>query len=134
MGVTSIGMIDNTYAQNMRTLDEYYQRIDAGELAVFRGVALTHDDELRRAVITELICNFVLDTQVIARAWDIEFDQYFADELRRLSDMAQDGLLSIDGPRIEVLPAGRLLIRNICMVFDRYLADSAQQGRFSKVI
>jgi oxygen-independent coproporphyrinogen-3 oxidase len=48
--------------------------------------------------------------------------------------MAQDGLLSIDGPRIEVLPAGRLLIRNICMVFDRYLADSAQQGRFSKVI
>ena len=134
MGVTSIGMIDNTYAQNMRTLDEYYQRIDAGELAVFRGVALTHDDELRRAVITQLICNFVLDTQVIDRTWGIRFDQYFADELRRLGDMAQDGLLSIDGPRIEVLPAGRLLIRNICMVFDRYLADSAQQGRFSKVI
>ena len=134
MGVTSIGMIDNTYAQNMRTLDEYYARIDAGELAVFRGVALTHDDELRRAVITELICNFVLDTQAIARAWDIRFDQYFADEMRRLSSMAQDGLLSIDGPHIEVLPAGRLLIRNICMVFDRYLADSGQQGRFSKVI
>jgi oxygen-independent coproporphyrinogen-3 oxidase len=127
-------MIDNTYAQNMRTLDEYYARIDAGELAVFRGVALTHDDELRRAVITELNCNFVLDTQAIARAWDIRFDQYFADEMRRLSSMAQDGLLSIDGPHIEVLPAGRLLIRNICMVFDRYLADSRQQGRFSKVI
>jgi len=134
MGVTSIGMIDNTYAQNMRTLDEYYARIDAGELAVFRGVALTHDDELRRAVITELICNFVLNTQAIARAWDIQFDQYFADEMRRLGDMAQDGLLSIDGPHIEVLPAGRLLIRNICMVFDRYLAESGQQGRFSKVI
>lgn len=134
MGVTSIGMIDNTYAQNLRTLDEYYAQIDAGELAVFRGVALTHDDELRRAVITELICNFVLDTQAIARAWDIQFDQYFADEMRRLGDMAQDGLLSIDGPRVEVLPAGRLLIRNICMVFDRYLADSGQQGRFSKVI
>ncbi|MGB5200960.1 MAG: oxygen-independent coproporphyrinogen III oxidase [Sedimenticolaceae bacterium] len=134
MGVTSIGMIDNTYAQNMRTLDEYYARIDAGELAVFRGLALTHDDELRRAVITELICNFVLDTQAIARAWDIEFGQYFADEMRRLSDMAQDGLLSIDGSHIEVLPAGRLLIRNICMVFDRYLAGTEQQGRFSKVI
>ena len=134
MGVTSIGMIDNTYAQNMRTLDEYYARIDAGELAIFRGLTLTHDDELRRAVITELICNFVLDTQAVARAWGIQFDQYFADEMRRLSDMAQDGLLSIDGPHIEVLPAGRLLIRNICMVFDRYLAGAQQPGRFSKVI
>jgi oxygen-independent coproporphyrinogen-3 oxidase len=134
LGVTSIGMVGNTYAQNMRTLDDYYARIDAGELAVFRGIELNRDDELRRAVITHLICNFCLDTDKVGRDWDIRFEEYFADELTRLDTMSKDGLLSIDGPRIEVLPAGRLLIRNICMVFDQYLGADGQTARFSKVI
>jgi oxygen-independent coproporphyrinogen-3 oxidase len=134
LGVTSIGMVGNTYAQNMRTLDDYYARIDAGELAVFRGIELNRDDELRRAVITHLICNFSLDTDKVGRDWDIRFEDYFADELTRLDTMSKDGLLSIDGPRIEVLPAGRLLIRNICMVFDQYLGADGQTARFSKVI
>lgn len=134
LGVTSIGMIGNTYAQNMRTLDEYYARIDAGELAIFRGIELNRDDELRRAVITQLICNFTLDMDKVARDWDIRFEEYFADELKRLDLMAKDGLISIDGAAIEVLPAGRLLIRNICMVFDHYLGADGQTARFSKVI
>ena len=134
VGVTSIGMVGNTYAQNMRTLDEYYARIDAGELPVFRGVELSHDDQLRRDVITRLICNFALDTQVVEKAWGIDFADYFAHELKRLAAMAGDGLLTIDGTQISVLPAGRLLIRNICMVFDRYLAAEGQTTRFSKVI
>ena len=134
MGVTSIGMVGNTYAQNMRTLDEYYACIDAGELAVFRGIELSRDDELRRAVISQLICNFALDMDAIARQWDIRFEEYFADELQRLAAMSQDGLLSIEGSTVTVLPAGRLLIRNICMVFDRYLGGEGQTARFSKVI
>ena len=134
IGVTSIGMVGNTYAQNMRSLDEYYARIDAGELAVFRGVALNRDDELRRSVITRIICNFVLDTDRVVAEWAIDFDVYFAAELERLKTMQQDGLLKIDGKRIEVLPPGRLLIRNICMVFDRYLGADGQTTRFSKVI
>jgi oxygen-independent coproporphyrinogen-3 oxidase len=134
LGVTSIGMIGDTYAQNVRTLDEYYAKIDAGELAVFRGVALTDDDKLRRAVITQLICNFALDPAVVEREWGIDFDAYFAGELQRLQSMASDGLLVFDGRRLEVLPAGRLLIRNICMVFDRYLQGAAQTARYSKVI
>lgn len=134
LGVTSIGMVGDTYAQNMRTLDEYYARIDAGELAVFRGIQLNEDDQLRRDVITQLICNFALDMNAIGERWGIEFATYFASELTRLAGMATDGLLQIDDARIEVLPAGRLLIRNICMVFDRYLGEPSQSGRFSKVI
>ena len=133
LGVTSIGMIGNTYAQNTRTLDDYYARIDAGELAIFRGIELSRDDELRRAVITQLICNFTLDMDSVARDWDIRFQDYFSAELERLDRMSQDGLVSIEGNDIRVLPAGRLLIRNICMVFDRYLRAKKEQ-RYSKVI
>ena len=118
----------------MRTLDEYYARIDAGELAVFRGIELTRDDELRRAVITQLICNFTLDMDAVGREWDIRFGDYFTGELGRLQVMARDGLIAIDDGVIDVLPAGRLLIRNICMVFDRYLGAAGQTARFSKVI
>ncbi|WP_078120260.1 oxygen-independent coproporphyrinogen III oxidase [Thiosocius teredinicola] len=134
LGVTSIGLVGNTYAQNVRTLDEYYARIDAGELAVFRGIELSRDDELRRDVITDLICNFALDMARVGKRWDIQFDDYFRGELERLHGMAKDGLLTIDGGRIEVMPAGRLLIRNICMVFDHYLGADGQTTRFSKVI
>jgi oxygen-independent coproporphyrinogen-3 oxidase len=134
LGVTSIGMVGDTYAQNVRTLDEYYARIDAGELAVFRGVALDDDDRLRRAVITQLICNFRLDRRTVGQAWSIDFDDYFATELQTLTGMADDGLLSIEGDLVEVLPPGRLLIRNICMVFDRYLDSGSQGPRYSKVI
>ena len=70
----------------------------------------------------------------VSRDWDIRFDDYFADELKRLGAMSKDGLIGIDGARIEVLPAGRLLIRNICMVFDHYLGTDGQTARFSKVI
>lgn len=134
IGVTSIGLVGNTYSQNVRTMDEYYARIDAGELAVFRGIELNHDDELRRDVITRLICNFVLDMDSIAQQWDIRFEEYFANELERMQPMVADGLVAISDNRIEVMPAGRLLIRNICMVFDHYLGADGQTARFSKVI
>jgi oxygen-independent coproporphyrinogen-3 oxidase len=134
IGVTSIGKVDNTYAQNRRTLDEYYADIDARRLAVFRGIELSRDDEIRRDVITRLICNFFLDYAAVERAWDIDFGAYFSDALPRLEPMRDDGLLELDAEGIRVLPRGRLLIRNICMIFDAYL--DAKQGAvgFSKVI
>jgi oxygen-independent coproporphyrinogen-3 oxidase len=134
LGITSIGMVGPTYSQNLRTLDEYYERIDAGELALFRGVVLNHDDRLRRDVITRLICHFVLRFGDVERQWAIKFADYFGPELQQLGQMAEDGLLRLDAEGIQVLPAGRLLIRNICMVFDRYLKSKAAQQRFSKVI
>ncbi|MCG7867350.1 MAG: oxygen-independent coproporphyrinogen III oxidase, partial [Candidatus Thiodiazotropha taylori] len=118
LGATSIGMVGPSYAQNMRSLDEYYERIDAGRLAVFRGVTLTRDDLIRRDVITRLICHYTLNISDVEASWEIDFRDYFADELERLQEMVSDGLISIEDGAINVLPRGRLLIRNICMQFD----------------
>ncbi|MET0070301.1 MAG: oxygen-independent coproporphyrinogen III oxidase [Candidatus Thiodiazotropha sp.] len=134
LGATSIGMVGPSYAQNMRGLDEYYQRIDSGRLAVFRGVELNRDDLLRRDVITRLICHFHLPFADVEKRWDLVFNDYFANELESLQEMAADGLLTVDDKAIRVLPKGRLLIRNICMQFDAYLGSKQSQGSFSKVI
>jgi len=133
LGITAIGKVGDSYSQNVKTLEEYYQRIDAGELPVFRGIQLDSDDLLRREVITQLICHFELSMSRIARQFAIDFTDYFAVELAELRTMVADGLIEMGEDRIRVLPAGRLLIRNVCMVFDRYLRDSRTQ-RFSKVI
>ncbi len=134
LGVTSIGMVGATYSQNVRTPEEYYEQIDAGHLPVFRGIELDHDDEVRRDVITRLICHFALDFAAVETAWGIRFEDYFASELDQLSGMEQDGLLELDASGIRVLPRGRLLIRNICMTFDKYLAAKKEQKNFSRVI
>ncbi|HCU52772.1 MAG TPA: oxygen-independent coproporphyrinogen III oxidase [Gammaproteobacteria bacterium] len=132
MGITAIGKVGATYSQNLKTLDDYYSSLDAGRLPVFRGIALSHDDRLRREVITRLICHFRLAFTTIETAYGIVFRDYFADELAGLQAMQADGLLAIDAAGITVAPVGKLLIRNICMVFDRYLAGASH--RFSKVI
>ncbi|RTZ73081.1 MAG: oxygen-independent coproporphyrinogen III oxidase [Gammaproteobacteria bacterium] len=133
LGITSIGMVGNCYAQNLKDLEQYYARIDAGELAVFRGLELTREDELRRDVITRLICNFQLDFSAVEAQWGIDFREHFANELARLEEMAADGLLEVTDTAIQVLPVGRMLIRNICMTFDAYLKQAGGQ-RFSRVI
>ena len=133
LGATSIGMVGDSYSQNLKTLEEYYARIDESRLAVFRGVRLNADDRLRRAMITDLICHFNLNFAAVEHQFGIRFRDYFASELVELADMQADGLLTLSEAGIRVLPAGRLLIRNICMAFDRYLREQKQQ-RFSKVI
>jgi oxygen-independent coproporphyrinogen-3 oxidase len=134
LGMTSIGKVGNTYAQNQRGLDDYYACIDAGHLAVFRGIALSRDDQIRRDVITRLICHFGLRFADVERSWNIGFADYFAEGLAKLQPMVADGLLELDSDSIRVLPRGRLLIRNICMVFDAYLAAKQGPVGFSKVI
>ncbi|MDZ4262790.1 MAG: oxygen-independent coproporphyrinogen III oxidase [Pseudomonadota bacterium] len=133
LGMTSIGKVGNSYSQNMRTMAEYCAAIDAGHLPLYRGVELDKDDLLRREIITELMCNFALDTQTIAAKYKINFAEYFAVEQSEIAQLQQDGLITIAGSRIAVQPAGRFLIRNVCMVFDKYLRQSKEQ-RFSKVI
>jgi oxygen-independent coproporphyrinogen-3 oxidase len=134
LGVTSIGVVGPTYSQNLRTPEEYYEQIDAGHLPVFRGIELNRDDEIRRDVITRLICHFVLDYGSVEARWGISFANYFSNELEALEGMAADGLLELDESGIKVLPRGRLLIRNICMTFDSYLAAKKEQKNFSRVI
>jgi oxygen-independent coproporphyrinogen-3 oxidase len=133
LGVTSIGMVGDSYCQNQRTLEEYYAAIDGGHLPVMRGITLNADDKLRREIITQLICHFTLDVGTVEKSHDIRFSEYFSTELVDLRMMQQDGLLDMDAGAIRVRPAGKLLIRNICMVFDRYLREK-QQRHFSKVI
>lgn len=133
LGATSIGMVGDSYSQNLKSLEDYYACLDKRQLPVFRGVQLNADDRLRRAVITDLICHFRLEFAAIEQQYSISFLEYFAPELAELADLQADGLLVITDIGIEVLPPGRLLIRNICMNFDRYL-QKAETQRFSKVI
>jgi len=133
MGVTSISKVGDSYSQNLKTLDAYYNRLDNGHLPVFRGVLLNADDRLRRTAITQLICHFALEFAALEKQYGIVFADYFAAELQELGDMQADGLLELSASGIQVRPAGRLLIRNICMVFDAYLRQQSSQ-RFSKVI
>lgn len=133
MGATSISLINNTYAQNYKSLAEYYEAIDNNNLAVFRGVQLSEDDELRRDVITRLISHFHLNFASVNEQWGIHFAEYFSAELLRLQPMTEDGLITLTDEDVYVSAAGRLLIRNICMVFDAYLQQGTE-NRFSKVI
>ncbi len=133
MGATAISLVDNTYAQNYKSLEDYYAAIDAGHLATWRGVWLTEDDELRRDVITQLICHFALDFVEMEMKWGIVFKEYFAEALEKLTPMVEDGLVILQDDRLQVTPKGRLLIRNICMPFDAYLKPGVE-NRFSKVI
>ncbi|OBS10041.1 oxygen-independent coproporphyrinogen III oxidase [Acidihalobacter prosperus] len=132
MGVTAIGSLGDVYAQNVRTEAEYFARLDDDRLAVFRGVVLSEDDRLRRAVISALICRFRLDFATVEAEYGIVFRDYFAAELAVLAGMREDGLLDLTAVGIEVTSAGRLLIRNICMVFDAYL--TAARAAYSRAI
>ena len=132
LGITSIGKVANCYSQNVKTMDEYYALIDNNQLPVFRGIELNKDDLLRREVINQLICHYYLDFTKIEAQFEISFADYFAGELKQIQSMQQDGLLVLDETEITVQPIGYLLIRNICMVFDRYLGDA--KNRFSRVI
>ena len=132
-GVTSIGRVGDAYIQNVKDLESYDQLIKQHKLPVFKGVDLNDDDKLRREVISQLICHFDLNFANIELAFTIKFSEYFATELTALLVMQADCLLTLSSNGIKVLPAGRLLIRNICMIFDSYLAYKQQQ-LFSKVI
>ncbi|NOQ78873.1 MAG: oxygen-independent coproporphyrinogen III oxidase [Gammaproteobacteria bacterium] len=134
IGITSIGTIANSFAQNVRTMDEYYAKIDKGELAVFRGVEIDNDDLIRREAIMQLICHFKLNFNDVEKHFKINFNDYFSAELERYKTMVDDGLITMDEHSIEVTSRGRLLIRNICMVFDRYIKPDEKTQRFSKLI
>lgn len=131
-GMTSISMIGDAYFQNVKTLSEYETAINAAQIPVLHGVELNEDDKLRRDIINHLISDFRLDIIDIEKRYPIDFAEYFHDVYPLLEQFAQDGLLQYNWDYIAVLPAGRLLIRTICMAFDKY-SQSARE-RFSKVI
>jgi oxygen-independent coproporphyrinogen-3 oxidase len=124
IGVSGIGDVQGLFVQNAKKLTSYYSALDAGRFPIERGYALDADDRLRRHVITELMCNAHLDVREVERRFGVTFADYFGDELRELTggqSAATDGLVRVTPGAIEVSAIGRMFIRNVCMVFDRYL-------------
>ena len=133
-GVSAIGRLGPTHYQNLKRLDDYYAALDAGRIPVLRGIELSADDLLRRAVIQSLTCHFRVSIESIEIAHLIDFRSYFAAELDDLRALEADELVEVGPEWIAVTPRGRLLVRTVCMVFDRYLRQREQVAAYSKVI
>ncbi len=133
LGVSAISQIGDLYCQNQTDLAAYQESLSQGQLATQRGLRCSADDRLRRSVIQSLMCTFHLDIGALERAHGVDFRSYFASAWPALEQMAGDGLLTLSPSEIKVLPAGRLLIRVICMQFDHYLSHEADE-RYSRVI
>lgn len=133
-GVSAISMVGDSYAQNQKELKKYYAQVNDLRHALWKGVALDNDDLLRREVIKQLICNFKLDKTMIESEFAVDFNRYFKEDLELLQTFINDDLVEVDDKEIRVTLRGRLLIRNICMCFDKYLRAKARQQQFSRVI
>lgn len=133
LGVSSISSLQDSYAQNERNLDDYYLRLDEGILPVAKGIKLDDDDRIRRTVITQIICNLLLDTEAIEKQFNIIFSEYFSQELLALKELENDGLLYWHSAKLHITEQGRVMLRNICMPFDKYLPQKSI-GSFSKAL
>lgn len=134
LGVSSISSVGMSFSQNYKDLKDYYAAIDANAQAVEKGLLLQRDDIIRGTVIKQLMCNFNLDKAKMGEALAIDFDQYFAEDLTKLQVFIDDGLIDMDDKHIFIKPHARLLIRNIAMSFDAYMAKQLNKQRFSRVI
>ena len=133
LGVSSIGMVADSYSQSVKELSQYYARIDQGLLPVHRGYRLNDDDRLRREVIVDLMCHGRIDFAKIEANHAIVFREYFAESLEKLAEPVADGLVQITDTAVILLPQGQLMMRNVAMAFDAYLGGE-QKGRFSRTV
>lgn len=134
LGVSGISNINNAYSQNHTTLDNYYSELDKGSLPIWRGYCSNHDDILRKEVIMSLICNFYLDIDAIEKRYQLVFFDYFDFEQSELKALSEQGLIEFSKNKIKVTKPGKLFIRNICMVFDKFLQEFSNISSYSKVI
>jgi oxygen-independent coproporphyrinogen-3 oxidase len=136
MGVSAISSVGDAYAQNRREVPAYQEAVAARGIATMRGYRLSPDDLLRRAVIGRLLCHTVIPKREVEREFSISFDEYFAAELARLQEPSADGLVILGRDEIRVTPVGRIFIRNVAMVFDRYIEEQKmnQKPLFSKTL
>ena len=134
LGLSAIGRIGATYSQNAKTLEEYYDLIEQRRLPVVRGLALSRDDVLRRAVIMALMCQGQVNYESIALGHLIDFQRYFAKELGALAPLVAQGFVTVGPHDIEVTPTGWFFVRAVAMVFDRYLQVDRDRVRYSRII
>jgi len=134
LGLSSIGHFGTTYAQNAKTLTDYYAAIGGGDFATALGYRMTADDQVRKFVIMRLMCDLSVQKPEIEKTFSIDFDHYFEHSLQQLYPLAQDGLVGIESDQITVTPLGRLFLRNIAMCFDAYLADKEGKTLYSRTV
>ncbi|MET0519082.1 MAG: oxygen-independent coproporphyrinogen III oxidase [Burkholderiaceae bacterium] len=134
LGVSAIGRVGPTYSQNAKTLAEYYDALRQGQLPVVRGIALSRDDLVRRAVIMALMCQGRVEFESIELAHLIGMREYFASEFEQLAPLAEAGLIELEPQAIQVTAAGWFLVRAVAMVFDRHLRNDRLRERFSRII
>jgi len=120
IGPTGTSSFNNYYAQNVYTLPEYYEALDNTKFPTLRGFKLNRDDLIRREIINEILCNSRLDFADIEEKYSIDFNEYFKEEINLLKDFVQDNILIFSNNSIEVTLPGRIFIRHICKVFDKY--------------
>lgn len=143
-GVSAISQINSTlYAgkgnnashilQNDVSLEHYKAAINGGRLPAVKHIKTSIQDRLRAYVIMNLLCHDYIDFKDVNRQFGIDAITYFIDDIAQLGEMQKDKLIDMDAAGIRILPKGRLLARNVAMVFDSYLA-SKSKDRFSKVI
>ena len=134
LGVYSIGRVGATYSQNAKTLDDYYDILNHGHFPVVRGLALTRDDLVRRAVIMAIMCQGNLPFEDIELAHLLDFKKYFAAELEALKALQEQGLVQVDDKGLQVTPMGWFFVRAVAMVFDSHLQTDRTRARFSKIL
>lgn len=134
LGVSAIGRVGATYSQNAKTLEEYYDYLNQGRFPVVRGLALSRDDLVRRAVIMALMCQGALQYESIELAYLIDFKSYFATELESLKELEGTGMVELEDSGIQVTDTGWFFVRAVAMLFDRYLQTDRNRARFSKII
>ncbi|MFZ2318388.1 MAG: oxygen-independent coproporphyrinogen III oxidase [Pseudomonas sp.] len=133
LGVSAIGKVGDTYSQSVKELSQYYARLDQGLLPVHRGYRLNADDQLRRDVISDLMCHGRIDFASIEARHHIRFKEYFAEALGKLDEHVADRLLEIRDDALVLLPQGHLMMRSVAMAFDAYIGG-AQKGSFSRTV
>lgn len=134
LGVSAIGSIGNVFSQNAITTMEYEALLENNRLPIIKGIVVDRDDRLRGAAIQALMCYDRLSFQDFDAEHGIDFKDYFASEIERMRPLANDGLVTLDAMGISISRTGRLLLRSIAMIFDRYVDQSQNDNRFSKAI
>ena len=134
LGVSSIGRIGTTYSQNVKTIEEYYDLLNQNRLPIARGLGLSNDDLVRRAVIMSIMCQGEVQFEAIELSHMINFKQYFSEELERLQTLKNAGMVTFNEAGLEVTEMGWYFVRAIAMAFDHYIQADQTRARFSKII
>ncbi|MDZ4373165.1 MAG: oxygen-independent coproporphyrinogen III oxidase [Phenylobacterium sp.] len=131
LGASAIGRLPHGFVQNAAQEVAWRASVAANRLPVARGVELTADDRFRADIIERLMCELAVDLGAVCGRHGRALDD-LAESFDRLAPFMADGLIRLDGARLQVVGDGRLVIRSICAVFDTYFAPAA--GRHSRAI